>query len=157
MQYPLCLVVALLAASACGGVDSDFSETTSLTIFTTSNGELHTLHTTALELDEWPTTYTWQCAGGGSIDMVTRYNGAEQLENIDELHHTLTNCAIDGRTYNGTMDYQKFSFVTCGGASGVAFDIAADLEITGPEEGRCVMDAREDCGEASGSTCGHEI
>ena len=89
--------------------------------------------------------------------MVTTYDGDVQVENIDTLLHTLTDCVLDGRTYNGNMNYLNFSFVPCGSANGVAFDIEADLDIAGPDEGNCTMDAREDCGSASGSTCGHGI
>lgn len=156
MQYPI-RAFALALLVSCGGTDSDFTRDESLSIFQSANSELHSLHLAGLELEEWPSTYEWDCPGGGQIAMVTSYDGEEQLENIDALLHTFQACVLDGRTLSGTIDYLNFSFVSCGSGDGVAFDIDADLEIVGEDEGSCAMDAREDCGNASGTTCGHEI
>ncbi|MCP4445186.1 MAG: hypothetical protein GY811_07580 [Myxococcales bacterium] len=143
----------LFLLSACGA-DSDFSNSVSQSIFESSNGQLHAMHLAGLELEEWPTTFDWDCPGGGSIDMLTTYRSDESISGI---LHTLVDCVVDGRTLNGNIDYLEFNFRDCGGSTGPAFDIDGDIDITGADEGHCKMNAHESCSAVSGTTCGHEI
>lgn len=159
MMYKLGLIslLALTAVSSCG-VDSDFSESVSKDLFSSANSELHTLHTGVLEefdIAEWPEEYSYACPDGGMIMMLSTKTADGQ---IDDLLHMLMDCEINGRLLNGTLHYMDFEFPDCGGASGFAFDIDGEVTVTGAEdEGQCDIDARESCGDFSGTTCGHDV
>lgn len=151
LKYHYSLVALLL----CGcGVDSDFSNEDSQTLFTEANGELHALHQETLALPEWPATYSRMCADGGTIEMATTTRADDSIADLD---HTFVDCAFNGRTISGNLDYRNVLSEDCGGSQGFSFDIRGDLQVAGEAGGQCVMEAREVCGEFTGTTCGHEI
>lgn len=147
-------VVSLVLALASCGVDSDFSEGISQELFTDANGQVHALHVEALDLEEWPQAFSWECEDGGYITMATteRDDGS-----ISRLQHTLADCVVQGRTFTGQLDYEDISTPDCNGTSGFAFTIVGELTVSGPEEGTCQMRAVESCGKITGTTCGYDI
>ena len=146
--------VALVLALASCGVDSDFSKDTSQALFTDANGQVHALHVEALALENWPQEFSFECADGGYIAMVTteRDDGS-----ILRLEHTLSDCVVQGRTLTGQLDYEDISTPDCNGTSGFAFTIVGELTVAGPEAGVCQMRAVESCGKITGTTCGYDI
>tara|TARA_R110002073_G_scaffold103664_5_gene234714 strand:+ start:27231 stop:27689 length:459 start_codon:yes stop_codon:yes gene_type:complete len=149
-----CTGLLLLTLAGCGGVDSDFSESTSKTIFTTVNSELHTLHLAVMQMPEWPAQFTRQCDNGGAIAMTTTMRSDDSIR---DLKHTFEDCVIDGRIIRGNLDYTDVVDTDCGGSSGFLFSIVGELLIAGSDEGQCEIDAVESCGSFGGVTCGYAL
>jgi len=147
MKKLLCIVALVVAG--CGGL----SESDSNTVFAYSNIELHTLHEeSVLSLDPVPETYSYDCPESGTIEMVVVFEG----ETFKDLLHEFIDCDIGDLTFNGNLDYFDIEEGICGG-SGFGFDIVGDLAVTGSVDGDCSIDAREECGEFTGTACGHSL
>jgi hypothetical protein len=148
-----CALLPLLGLFACSSSDGGLSAEQSQQLFARANAELHELHQLYFAMDPLPEgRYTHECLAGGRIYMDVQSENGQ----ITTLLHSFDSCNLDGSQYSGSVDYLNIVSGLCGG-DGFGIDIVGELSLVGDIDGDCLIDAYEECGVFTGSSCGHSV
>lgn len=137
------VLLGFILITACGDDSSGGDDNFSIEAFRQGNDLMHAIHVEAFDFTNGtvPENYTYECAGGGTVDMVATSTSFSSDE-VMTLYHRLNGCVWNGNTLNGDLDYLALTPCATGG---LEIDIQGSVEFEGSLDGQCTYQSKEQC------------